>query len=220
MSSSSFLLSETLGRYYAGVAVRESGVFAGLRAETAKLPMARMQIAPEQGQLMALLVKLMGARRCIEVGVFTGYSTLAVATALPDDGTVLACDLSAEWTAIARRYWQQAGVDRKIRLVLAPALQTLDAELRAGCAGTYDFAFIDADKPGYAAYLERCLQLLRPNGLVAVDNTLWSGRVADPAVRDEDTAALRAFNAQVAADERVDLCLVPIADGLTLLRKR
>ena len=220
MSSRSFLLDETLAAYYAGVAVRESGVFAELRAETARLPMARMQIAPEQGQLMALLVRLMGARRCIEVGVFTGYSTLAVATALPADGEVLACDVSEEWTAIARRYWQQAGVDRKIRLVLAPALQTLDAELRAGRAGAYDFAFIDADKPAYAEYYERCLALLRGNGLIAVDNTLWSGRVADPKVRDEDTAALRAFNAQVARDERVDLCLVPIADGLTLLRKR
>jgi predicted O-methyltransferase YrrM len=220
MSSSSFLLGETLGAYYAGVAVRETGVFAELRAETAKLPMARMQIAPEQGQLMALLVKLCGARRCIEVGVFTGYSTLAVATALPDGGEVLACDISEEWTAIARRYWRKAGVEGKIRLVLAPALKTLDAELAAGHAGRYDFAFIDADKTAYADYYERCLQLLRANGLIAVDNTLWSGRVADAKVRDADTEALRAFNTKVATDARVDLCLVPIADGLTLLRKR
>lgn len=220
MSSSSFLLGDALGKYYAGVAVRESGLFAELRAETAKLPMARMQIAPEQGQLMALLVRLIGARRCIEVGVFTGYSALAVAGALPEDGELLACDVSEEWTAIARRYWQRAGVDRKIRLVLAPALQTLDAELRAGQAGRYDFAFIDADKTAYADYYERCLQLLRANGLIAVDNTLWSGRVADAGVQDADTLALRAFNDKVARDERVDLCLVPIADGLTLLRKR
>lgn len=220
MSSSSFLLGEALGTYYAAVAVREGGVLAELRAETAKMPMARMQIAPEQGQLMALLVRLMGARRCLEVGTFTGYSALAVAAALPDDGSLLACDVSEEWTAVARRYWKKAGVDAKIRLVLGPALQTLDAELRDGRAGTYDFAFIDADKTAYAGYYERCLRLLRTNGLIAVDNTLWSGRVADPAVRDADTLALRAFNAQVAGDERVDLCLVPIADGLTLLRKR
>lgn len=220
MSSSSFLLGEALAGYYAGVAVRESGVLAALRAETAKMPMARMQIAPEQGQLLAMLVRLIGAKRCLEVGTFTGYSALAVADALPGDGSLLACDVSEEWTAVARRYWKQAGVDRKIRLVLAPALQTLDAELRDGRAGTYDFAFIDADKTAYLDYYERCLALLRANGLVAVDNTLWSGRVADPAVQDADTRALRAFNAQVAQDQRVDLCLVPIADGLTLLRKR
>lgn len=220
MSASSFLLGDALGKYYASVAVREAGVFAELRAETARLPLARMQIAPEQGQLLALLVRLMGARRCIEVGTFTGYSTLAVASALPADGYVLACDISAEWTAIARRHWQRAGVTDRIRLRLAPALQTLDAELLTGAAGTYDFAFIDADKPAYASYYERCLELLRPNGLIAVDNTLWSGRVADPAILDADTVALRGFNETVARDERVDLCLVPIADGLTLLRKR
>jgi O-methyltransferase len=220
MSRSSFLLEPALAEYYAQVAVRESGVFAELRAETAKLPMARMQIAPEQGQLMALLVKLMGARRCIEVGVFTGYSTLAVACALPGDGEVLACDISAEWTGIARRHWQKAGIDRKIRLVLAPAQQTLARELAAGQAGAYDFAFIDADKTGYAAYYEACLKLLRTGGLIAVDNTLWSGRVADASPGDEDTQALRDFNTLVSRDERVDLCLVPIGDGLTLLRKR
>jgi len=220
MSTSSFLLPEDLARYYAGVAVRESGVFAELRAETAKLAMARMQISPEQGQFMAILVMLLGARRCIEVGVFTGYSSLAVASALPPEGEILACDVSEEWTAVAKRYWKKAGVDRKIRLVLAPALQTLDAELKAGRAGAYDFAFIDADKTSYRDYYERCLQLLRTGGLVAVDNTLWSGRVADPKVKDADTEALRAFNASVTSDERVDLCLVPIGDGLTLLRKR
>ena len=220
MSRSSFLLTERLAEYYAGVGVREAPLFAELRRETAKLPQAIMQIAPEQGQLMAMLVRLIQARRCIEVGVFTGYSSLAVASALPEDGELLACDVSEEWSAIAHRYWQQAGVDRKIRLVLAPALQTLEGELAAGKAGTYDFAFIDADKTAYLDYFERCLALLRTGGLIAVDNTLWSGRVADPSVRDADTEALRAFNARVARDERVDLCLVPIADGLTLLRKR
>ncbi len=220
MSRTSFLLPEPLAGYYAGVALREPEVFAELRRETAKLPQAVMQIAPEQGQLMAMLVRLMGARRCIEVGVFTGYSSLAVASALPDDGELLACDVSEEWCAIARRYWQKAGVDRKIRLVLAPARQTLDRELEAGQAGSYDFAFIDADKTAYRDYYERCLRLLRPGGLIAVDNTLWSGRVADPKVADADTRALRDFNAFVHADERVDLCLLPIGDGLTLLRKR
>jgi len=220
MSRSSFLLPEQLAEYYTSVALREPPVFAELRRETAKLPQAVMQIAPEQAQLMAILVRLMQARRCIEVGVFTGYSSLAVASALPDDGELLACDVSEEWCAIARRYWQKAGVDRKIRLVLAPALQTLERELAAGRADSYDFAFIDADKTAYRDYYERCLSLLHAGGLIAVDNTLWSGRVADPKVGDADTEALRAFNAFVAHDERVDLCLVPIADGLTLLRKR
>jgi len=220
MSRSSFLLGESLAEYYSGVAVREPPLFAELRRETAGLPQAVMQIAPEQGQLMAILVRLMGARRCIEVGVFTGYSSLAVASALPDDGELLACDVSEEWCAIARRYWQKAGVDRKIKLVLAPASQTLERELASGKAGSYDFAFIDADKAAYLGYYEQCLKLLRAGGLIAVDNTLWSGRVADPSVRDADTEALRAFNAFVGRDERVDLCLVPIADGLTLLRKR
>lgn len=220
MSTKSFLLNDVLAAYYAETAVREPPLFAALRTDTAVLPMARMQIAPEQAQLLALLVRLMDARRCIEVGVFTGYSSLAVALALPADGRLLACDVSEEWTALARRYWARAGVADKIRLVLAPALQTLDEELRAGRAGAYDFAFIDADKPNYLAYYERCLKLLRVGGLVAADNTLWSGRVADPKVQDDDTRALRDFNAFVAKDERVDLCLVPIADGLTLLRKR
>ncbi|MBI2383086.1 MAG: class I SAM-dependent methyltransferase [Gammaproteobacteria bacterium] len=220
MSTRSFLLPERLAQYYAQVAVREPPLLAELRAETARLPMARMQIAPEQGQLMAMLVRLMGARRCVEVGVFTGYSSLAVALALPADGYLLACDVAEDWTAVARRYWARAGVAHRIELRLAPALDTLDAELRAGRAGGYDFAFIDADKGNYEGYYERCLQLLRAGGLIAVDNTLWSGRVADPAAGDEDTAAIRQFNERVAADPRVDLCLVPIADGLTLLRKR
>ncbi len=220
MSRTSFLLPDQLAQYYAGVALREPPLFAELRHETAKLPQAVMQIAPEQAQFMAILVQLMRARRCIEVGVFTGYSSLAVASALPDDGELLACDVSEEWCAIARRYWVKAGVQRKIRLVLAPAKQTLERELEAGKGLTYDFAFIDADKTSYRDYYELCLRLLRTGGLIAVDNTLWSGRVADPGVTDADTSALRAFNAFVGKDERVDLCLVPIADGLTLLRKR
>jgi predicted O-methyltransferase YrrM len=220
MSRDSFLLSPELGRYYQSVGIREAPLLAELRAETARLPSAQMQIAPEEGQLLALLVAAIGARRCIEVGVYTGYSSLAVALALPADGELLACDVSDAFTAVARGYWRRAGVEARVRLVLAPALETLDAELKGGAAGRYDFAFIDADKVNYQGYYERCLTLLRSGGLIAVDNTLWSGRVADPADRSADTAALRAFNAQLRQDERVDFCLIPIADGVTLCRKR
>jgi predicted O-methyltransferase YrrM len=191
-----------------------------LREETAQLAQRAMQISPEQGQFMALLARLTGARRCLEVGVFTGYSSLATALALPDDGRIVACDVSEEWTSVARRYWQRAGVDHKIDLRLAPASETLDALLAAGNGGTFDFAFIDADKTGYLAYYERALALLRTGGLALIDNTLWSGRVADPEVADADTVALRHFNEVLHRDERVDLSLLPIGDGLTLARKR
>jgi predicted O-methyltransferase YrrM len=179
-----------------------------------------MQISPEQGQFMALLLKLIGARRCVEVGVFTGYSSLCTALALPDDGHIVACDVSEKWTSIARRYWREAGVERKVDLRLAPALQTLDALLAAGEAGRFDFAFVDADKENYAGYYERVLELLRPNGLLMFDNTLWSGRVADAKHTDVDTVALRALNEQLHRDERIDVSLTPIGDGLTLVRKR
>ncbi|MBL6752577.1 MAG: class I SAM-dependent methyltransferase [Nevskia sp.] len=218
--SESFLFSDALAAYYAKVAVRESPLLRRLREETAALPMAAMQIAAEEGQFLDLLVRLTGARRCVEVGVFTGYSSLVTALALPPGGSLLACDINAAWTDVARRYWAQAGVADRIRLELAPALQTLDKELQQGAAGSYDFAFIDADKGSYVYYYERCLQLLRAGGLIAVDNTLWSGRVADPACRDADTRAIRAFNEHVGSDRRVDFCLVPIADGVTLARKR
>jgi caffeoyl-CoA O-methyltransferase len=184
------------------------------------MPHAGMQISPEQGQLMALLVKMLGARRTIEVGVFTGYSALAVALALPADGRVVACDVSEEWTGVARRYWQKAGVANKVDLRLAPALATLDAMLAAGEADRYDFAFIDADKGNYAGYYDRCMKLVRPGGLIAVDNTLWNGWVADAAHAEDDTRAIRAFNDKLHADERIDLSLVPIGDGLTLARRR
>jgi caffeoyl-CoA O-methyltransferase len=184
------------------------------------MPNAQMQIGPEQGQFMALLVRLIGARRALEVGVFTGYSSLAVAMALPDDGHLLACDVSEEWTAIARRYWRSASMEHKIELVLQPAAETLAARVAAGEAATYDFAFIDADKTNYGTYYERVLELLRPGGLIAIDNTLWSGRVADDGVQDADTRALRRFNDTLHRDERIDLSLVPIGDGLTLARKR
>jgi predicted O-methyltransferase YrrM len=218
--SKSFLFPDQLASYYAKVAVREPPLLARLREETARLPAARMQIAAEEGQFLDLLIRLSGARRCVEVGVFTGYSSLVTALALPADGTLLACDINPTTTAIARRYWAEAGVAERIRLELAPAVQTLDAELAGGAAGTYDFAFIDADKTGYIDYYERCLRLLRPGGLIAVDNTLWSGDVADPRQRDADTQAIRDFNQLVHADQRVDFCLVPIADGVTLARKR
>ena len=217
--SESFLFPDQLAAYYTRVAVRESPLLARLREETARMPASQMQIAAEEGQFLDLLIRLSGARRCVEVGVFTGYSSLVTALALPADGHLLACDINAVTTAIARRYWAEAGVADRIRLELAPALQTLDAELVKG-EGSYDFAFIDADKISYIDYYERCLRLLRPGGLIAVDNTLWSGSVADPRKRDADTQAIRAFNEHVHADQRVDFCLVPIADGVTLARKR
>ncbi len=220
MSNKSIGLPDNLHEYILAVSLREAAVLQELRAETAALPNHNMQIAPEQGQFMALLVKLIGARRALEVGVFTGYSSLAVALALPDDGQITACDVSEEFTAVARKYWQKAGVAHKIRLHLAPAATTLARLLAEGQAGQFDFAFIDADKPNYDNYYEQCLQLLRPGGLLAIDNVLWDGKVADTAVTDPDTAAIRALNQKLHRDERVDLSLVPIGDGLTLARKR
>ena len=220
MSNRTIDLTDSLYDYLLSVSLRETDLQRRLREETAALPMARMQISPEQGQFMALLARLTDARRCLEVGVFTGYSSLAVALALPDDGRIVACDLSEEWTAIARRYWAEAGVAGRIDLRLAPALDTLDALVAAGGAGTYDLAFIDADKTAYLDYYERALLLLRPGGLLMTDNTLWSGRVADPEVGDADTVALRHYNEHLHRDARVDLSLVPIGDGLTLARKR
>lgn len=220
MSNKTTPLSPALHDYLLAVSLREPPALRVLRAETAAHPLARMQIAPEQGQFMALLAQICGARRCVEVGVFTGYSTLAVALALPSGGQITACDISEEYTAIARRHWDAAGVGGRIELRLGPAVATLDGLLAAGAAGSYDFAFIDADKPAYPDYFERCLALLRPGGLVAVDNTLWGGAVADPADREPDTLAIRAFNERLRGDERVDLSLLPIGDGLTLARKR
>ena len=220
MSNRSISLTDSLYTYLLSVSLRESDLQRRLREETARDPMARMQISPEQGQFMALLARLMGARRCIEVGVFTGYSSLAVALALPEDGTIVACDVSEEWTSVARRYWAEAGVAHKIELRLAPALETLDSLHASGGAGTFDLAFIDADKTNYLGYYERALGLLRPGGLVVVDNTLWSGRVADPEVADADTVALRHFNESLYRDARVDLVMLPVGDGVTLARKK
>ena len=213
-------LDERLYRYLVEHSVREPAVLRELREETAKLPMAGMQIGPDQGQFMALLVKLMGARRCLEVGVFTGYSSLAVALALPPDGTLIACDVSEEWTAVARRYWEKAGVARKIDLRLAEAIATLDGLRAQGGDGSFDFAFIDADKGNYLAYYERCLALVRKGGLIAVDNTLWSGEVANPDNRKNDTVSLRRFNEALHGDERIDLSMLTVGDGITLALKR
>ncbi|MBD2201995.1 class I SAM-dependent methyltransferase [Calothrix sp. FACHB-1219] len=219
MTNQTLGLEPNLYNYLLSVSLREPEILAQLRQETATHPMAMMQIAPEQGQFMALLVQLIGAKKTLELGVFTGYSTLIVALALPSNGKVVACDVSEEFTAIARRYWQQAGVADKIDLHIAPALETLDNLLAAGEAETFDFAFIDADKSNYDAYYERSLQLIRPGGLIAIDNVLWSGRVADEQVKDNRTRKIRAFNEKLHQDQRITLSLVPIADGLTLARK-
>lgn len=220
MSNRSIGLSDELYRYLLDVSLRESPVLAALRRRTAELPAAAMQIAPEQGQFMALLVRLLGARRCLEVGVFTGYSSLAVAAALPPDGLIVACDVSEDYTAIAREFWAQAGVEDRIDLRLAPALETLDGLLADGAAESFDFAFIDADKVNYQGYFDRALALLRPGGLATIDNTLWSGSLIDPEPADEDARALADFNRRLLDDARVDLSLLPLGDGLTLARKR
>jgi predicted O-methyltransferase YrrM len=220
VSNRTIQLDDRTYQYLLAHSLREEPRLAALRAETASHPQVNMQIAPEQGQFMQMLVRLSGARRAIEVGVFTGYSSLAVMLAMPEDGRLLALDVSEEYTAVARRHWQAAGVAGRIELVIAPAAQTLDARLARGEAGQYDFAFIDADKTSYLAYYERLLKLLRPGGLIVVDNTLWSGRVADPEERDADTRALREFNDALHRDPRVDLSLLPVGDGLTLARRR
>ena len=220
VSNRTLSLDDRLYEYLLAHSLREPPALAKLRAETASHPKVNMQIAPEQGQFMQMLVRLLGARRAIEVGVFTGYSSLAVMLAMPPDGRLLACDISEEFTAIARRHWQAAGVADRIELVIAPAKATLDARLAAGEAGRYDFAFIDADKTGYLAYYERLIQLVRPGGLIVVDNTLWGGDVADPSNRDADTVALREFNDVLLADTRIELSLLPLGDGLTLARRR
>jgi len=220
MSRRSIGLDDPLYQYLLDVSLRESDVLRRLREETARLDNASMQISPEQGQLMALLVRLMDAERTLEIGTFTGYSALVVALALPPHGRVTACELNEEYAAIARRWWAEAGAGEKIELHLAPAIQTLDRLLEDGLSGRFDFAFIDADKQGYVDYWERCLRLVRCGGLIAVDNVLWSGRVVDPADVDQSTEAIRRFNARARDDDRVDLVMVPIGDGLTLARVR
>ena len=219
MTARTLNLDDSLYNYLLDVSLRETPLLRRLRDETQALPMARWQVAPEQGQFLALLVKLTGARRLLEVGTFTGYSALVVAQALPANGKVIACDVSEAFTAVARRYWAKAKVAKKIDLRLAPAKQTLDKLLAAGEAGRFDFAFIDADKGNYGAYYERCLKLLRRGGLIAIDNVLWGGEVANPKTNDVDTRAIRALNKKLKGDKRVSISMVPIGDGLTLARK-
>ena len=213
MSSAHIEMTAALSGYLREVSLRDHPLLARLRAETAAHPRAIMQITPEQGQFMQLLLRLTGARRTIEIGVFTGYSALITALALPADGQVVACDISDEWTSLGRPYWQEAGVAHKIDLHLAPALETLNT-----LTGPFDFAFIDADKVNYDAYYERCLQLVRPGGLILIDNTLWHGDVINPAKQDADTLAIRALNKKLQADPRIDLSLLPLGDGLTVCR--
>ncbi len=220
MSKQTLGLEPNLYDYLLSISLREPEILSQLRHETTHHPRGRMQISPEQGQFMTLLIQLLGAKKTLEVGVFTGYSSLVVALALPSDGKVVACDVSEEYTAIARRYWQQAGVADKIDLHIAPALETLDSLLASGAAETFDFAFIDADKDNYDGYYERSLQLVRPGGLIAIDNVLWSGKVADSQVNDNQTRKIRNLNQKLHQDERITLSLIPIGDGLTLARKR
>lgn len=220
MSNTTFTMPDTLYTYFQGVSLREPEVLSRLREETAKLPMAMMQIAPEQGQFMQLLIKALGVRRVIEVGVFTGYSSLCIALALPDDGRIVACDVSEEWTNVAKRYWKDAGVEEKIALRLAPAIETLDILINEQLQDSFDFAFIDADKTNYKNYYERALTLIRPGGIIAIDNTLWGGSVIDESNQKPDTIAIRELNRHLHSDQRVDVSMLPIGDGLTLALKR
>ena len=221
MSRTTSSITESVYDYLLSVSLREADVLRELRDETASHPNANMQISPEQGQFMQMLVRLIGAKKVVEVGVFTGYSSLAVALALPETGRIVACDISEEYTSIAQRYWEKAGIADKVDLRLAPAVETLDHLLKHDqVAETFDMAFIDADKESYLLYYERILKLLRPGGLMLVDNVLWSGLPADPEHHDSNTDAIREFNAFLFQDEGIDLSLLPLADGLTLARKR
>lgn len=221
MTSRTVALDGALHDYLLSISLSEHPVMRDLREFTATHRMAKMQIAPEQGQFMAWLAQLIGARRYLEIGVFTGYSALAVTLAMPEDGRTLACDVSETFTAVARDYWARAGVAERIELVLQPALATLRQQLDAGQAGQYDLAFIDADKPAYRDYYEACLQLVRPGGVIAIDNILLNGRVVEPqSAHPRSVEILRAFNAGLKHDDRVDQCILPMGDGMTLLRRR
>jgi predicted O-methyltransferase YrrM len=219
MSRTTWALEDQVQQYLRDHSLRDDELLRRLREETRAMPEGGMQISPEQGQLMALLVTMLGARRTLEIGTFTGYSALSVARALPPDGRVVACDVSVEWTSVGRRYWAEAGVADRIDLRLGPAAETLERLLAEGEKGRFDFAFIDADKGGYDRYYELCLRLLRPGGLIAIDNVLWGGRVADPSDESADTVAIRALNEKIHADPRVRMSMVPIGDGLTLALK-
>lgn len=219
MANQSIVLDDKLYAYMLGMGLREPDILQELRCATASETMAVMRSAPEQGQFMAMLLKLMGARRVLEIGTYTGYATLWMALALPPDGELVSCDISPEWTALAQRYWQQAGVDQRITLHLAPALDTLQQLQQQPDSVPFDFIFIDADKENYLAYFEACLQLLRPGGLMIIDNVLWGGSVIDAENHAPSTLAIRAFNLALHADPRIELNMLPIADGITLVRK-
>lgn len=220
MSNRTLQLTDAVYDYLLSHSLKETSVQQQLRKETAGMEMSVMQIAPEQGQFMTFLVKLISARKALEIGVYTGYSSLAVALAIPDDGKVIACDINREWTDVAQRYWKQAGIAHKIDLNLAPASETLEKLLEQGQQSSFDFAFIDADKTNYDHYYEMSLQLVRVGGLIVIDNTLWGGDVADDSVQDDDTIAIRKLNKKLVSDDRVDVCMLPVADGLTLVRKK
>jgi predicted O-methyltransferase YrrM len=220
MARDQVALADDVYTYLLRWGVHEPEVLARLREETGSHPRRQMQIGPEQGQFLRLLVELVGARRCLEIGTFTGYSSLSVALALPPDGSIVCCDVSEEFTAIARRYWQEAGVADKVDLRIAPALETLDALIADGGEGTFDMAFIDADKGNYPHYWERCVRLVRRGGVIAVDNVLWGGSVADASDRSPDTQAIRTLNERVHGDERVTAVTLPVADGMTIARVR
>ncbi|MEA5598488.1 class I SAM-dependent methyltransferase [Rivularia sp. UHCC 0363] len=220
MSKQTLRLENNLYQYLLSVSIREPEALTKLRQETASHPRNVMQISPEQGQFMALLMQLIGAKKTLEIGVFTGYSSLVVALALPPEGKIVACDVSEEYTSIARSYWEQAGVAHKIDLRIAPAIATLDQLIAEGETDTFDFAFIDADKSSYDDYYERALKLVRPGGLIAIDNVLWSGQVADPQIQDNRTKKIRALNEKIHQDQRVTISMIPIGDGLTLARKK
>lgn len=220
MSHKTLNLNSQLYEYLLSVSLREADILKELRHETAKHPMGKMQISPEQGQFMALLIQLIGAKKTLEIGVFTGYSTTVVALALPENGKIVACDKDQEFTDIARKYWQKAGIEGKIDLKIAPALETLQQLIEKGEAETFDFAFIDADKSNYDSYYEKSLILVRKGGIIAIDNVLWSGKVADSTIQDNRTTKIRALNEKIYQDSRVNLSLLPIGDGLTLAMKK
>ena len=219
MASNYRIVNQDVYTYIQSVSAVEPDTLRQLREETAQLPRAAMQISPLQGQFMSLILKSINAQTALEIGVFTGYSSLCIAMALPDQGRLVACDISEEWTAVARRYWKAAAIDHKIDLRLAPAVDTLDALLREGRQDAFDFVFIDANKDGYEAYYEKSLALLRPGGMMMVDNVLWKGYVFDPDNRDEETRFIRQFNQNRKGDQRVEISMIPVGDGITLVRK-